>query len=200
MARTGGAERRKLLIAEATAAFGARGYDSTTLDQVAEAAGVRKQSLLYHFRSKEELFDACVADLSHRVGASLQQALEDDRQGWQRVEHIIRSMFMLLEHDPHLALFAREAARRKPEVVQKVAGELEPLRKRALQYLEWGMDEGQFRRQDPGLLLFMLYTAVVSSVTEAGVLRAVAGGSKGRAALRARREELIEFVRSALVP
>ena len=71
MARTGGKERREQLIAEAIRLFGQRGYDAATLDAVAEAAGVRKQSLLYYFPTKEDLFDACVDELSARVARPL---------------------------------------------------------------------------------------------------------------------------------
>jgi hypothetical protein len=81
-----------------------------------------------------------------------------------------------------------------------VAGILEPLRKRALLFLERGMDDGTFRRQDPTLLLFMIYTAVVGSLTEAGVLRALAGGKPSREALKRRESELIEIIRRAVAP
>ena len=50
------------------------------------------------------------------------------------------------------------------------------------------------------MLLFTLYTAVVGSITEAGVLRAVVGEDRGRMALRRREEEVLAFVRSALAP
>ena len=60
--------------------------------------------------------------------------------------------------------------------------------------------QGQVRRQDPALLLFTLYTAVVGSLTEAGVLRAVVGEDKGRMALRRREQEVLAFVRNALSP
>jgi hypothetical protein len=50
------------------------------------------------------------------------------------------------------------------------------------------------------LLLFMLYTAVVGSLTEASVLNAVVGKDKSRASLRRREREVVEFVRSALQP
>jgi hypothetical protein len=42
-------------------------------------------------------------------------------------------------------------------------------------FLQSGMDAGEIREQDPALLLFMLYTAVVGSLTEASVLNAVVG-------------------------
>jgi TetR/AcrR family transcriptional regulator len=199
MTRTGGEERRKQLVAHAVSSFGRRGYEGTSLDAVAEAAGVRKQTLLYYFPGKEELFDACVDELATRLASSLEQALEGEDER-ERPERVISAIFRLAEEWPEFPQFAREASRRGPEVITKVTGELEPLRKRALLFLERGMDDGTYRRQDPTLLLFTLYTAVVGSLTEAGVLRALGGGQSSRTALKRREGELIEFVRRALEP
>jgi AcrR family transcriptional regulator len=200
MTRTGGQERRKQLIAEAIKLFGQRGYEATTLDSVAEAAGVRKQSLLYYFPTKESLFDACVDDLSGRVATSLEQALEGIDDDDDPPTHVIHAIFKLAQEAPDFPGFMREASWRGQDVVQRFSSVMDPLRKRALQFLERGMASGKYRRQDPILLLFTIYTAVVGSITEAGVLRAVGGGAGGRAALKRREEELIKFVRAALAP
>ena len=200
MTRLAGAERRSQLVREAMQAFGKKGFEGTSLDAVAEAAGIRKQTLLYYYPNKEALFSACVEALSAKLTETLEEVLEAPHKGWDRIESIIRAIFSLAEEMPEFPLFAREGPRHSPEVIQRIAGELEPLRKRALVYLERGMEEGKFRVQDPGLLLFSLYTAIVGSLTEAGVLRAIAGGPKGAVALRRRREELIAFVRRALEP
>ncbi len=199
MSRTGGQEQRRQLIAEATKAFGHRGYEATTLDQIAEAAGVRKQSLLYYFPTKEALFDACVDALSARVATALAD-VDDEHDFETPPARIIHAIFQLAQEWPEFPGFIREASWRSAEVVQRFAGVMDPLRKRALQFLERGMVLGKFRRQDPALLLFTIYTAVVGSITEAGVLRAVAGRAGGRAALHKREEELIGFVRAALQP
>lgn len=199
MARTGGEERRKALVAEAVRLFGAHGYDGASLEAVAEAAGVRKQTLLYYFPTKDDLFEACIVDVAGRISSTLEEALaEDANLGWDRAEDVIRAIFRLAVEWPAFPMFLREASRRSPQMVGRFAGMLEPLRKRAIVFLERGMDEGVFRRQDPVLLLFTMYTAVVGSLTEAGVLRAVGGAEKGRGALKRREEELIEFVRGAL--
>jgi TetR/AcrR family transcriptional regulator len=200
MTRTGGQERRRQLIAEAIRLFGQRGYEATTLEAVAEAAGVRKQSLLYYFPTKEKLFDVCVDELSGRVALALQRALAHVDEDDDPTKHVIHAIFRMAEENPDFPGFVREASWRGPEVVQRFASSLDPLRKRALHFLERGMASGRFRRQDPTLLLFMIYTAVVGSITEAGVLRAVAGGTGGRTALRRREKELLAFVRSALQP
>lgn len=199
MTRTGGAERREQLIAHAVRLFGQRGYEGASLESVAEAAGVRKQTLLYYFPGKDELFDACVEQLATRLASTLERALEGPSER-ERPERVVHAIFRLAEEWPEFPLFVREASRRGTEVIARVAGILEPLRKRALVYLERGMDDGTFRRQDPTLLLFMLYTAVVGSLTEAGVLRALAGGQQSRSALKRRESELAEFVRRALEP
>ncbi|MFN2613415.1 MAG: TetR/AcrR family transcriptional regulator [Actinomycetota bacterium] len=200
MTRIGGDERKKQLVEVALRAFGKRGYEATTLDEVATASGVRKQSLLYHFETKEELFHACVQELGARTARALDDALTGPEEGFDRVERVIAALFKLAREWPDFPGFIREAGRHSPDVVQQVASALDPLRKRALLFLERGMEAGVFRRQDPVLLLFSIYTAVVGSLTEAGVLRAVAGREGGREALERRQQELVEFVRAALEP
>ncbi|MGH7857644.1 MAG: TetR/AcrR family transcriptional regulator [Candidatus Binatia bacterium] len=198
MSRTGGEERRRLLLAEAIRSFGVRGYRSTSLDGVADEIGVRKQTLLYYFPSKRKLFRACVDEFTASIGSTLERALESRQKGWGRIEAVIRTVFELAEKRPELLFFAQEAARQTPGVVQRVAAALEPLRKRAIHFLERGMEEGEFRRQDPAVVLFTLYTAVVGSLTEAAVWRVLAGAGARRMTLRTRQEELIGFVHRAL--
>lgn len=198
MPRVGGEARRRGLLAEAIRLFGKRGYQGTSLDAVAAAAGVRKQTLLYYFPTKELLLEACVVETSQRVAAELAQALEAETSGSHKAEAVIHTLFRLAEEWPEFPQFVREASRLGPEVIERFASALEPLRLRALAFLARGMLDGQIRRQDPALLLFTLYTAVVGSITEAGVLRAVVGEDRGRMALRAREQEILGFVRNAL--
>lgn len=192
-------ERRRRLVLEASRLFGSRGFDGTSLDDVARAEGIRKQTLLYYFPNKDSLFTACIDELALRLATTLRDGLEQPATGWDRVESVIRSIFRLAEEWPDFPLLAREATRHSPQVVERVAAQLEPLRRRAIVFLGREMREGRFRRQDPGLLLFTLYGAVVGSLTEAGVLRVVTGEDRSSTALRQREEELIEFVRRALV-
>jgi len=200
MTRTGGTATRRRLIEEAVRHFGKRGYEGASLDAIASAAGVRKQTLLYYFPTKEALLEASVAEVSSRVGATLVEALARQESNSQKAETVIKTIFRLAEEWPDFPQFVREAGRLGPEVIQRFAESLEPLRQRALGFLSNAMEEGQIRRQDPALLLFTLYTAVVGSITEAGVLRAVVGEDKGRTALRRREREVLAFVRSALAP
>lgn len=198
MTRVGGEARRRRLMAEAIRLFGKNGYQGTSLDAVARAAGVRKQTLLYYFPTKERLLEACVVETSERIARALAEALEAETSPSRKAETVIRTVFELAEEWPEFPQFVREASRLGPEVIERFAAVLEPLRLRALAFLANGMKEGQIRRQDPALLLFTLYTAVIGSITEAGVLRAVVGEDRSRMALHRREREVLSFVRSAL--
>jgi len=200
VSRTGGEKRRHELIEEAIRHLGRDGYAGTSLDDIARAVGIRKQTLLYYFPTKEALLEACLAAAGQRLAEALTEALTGKETYWERAEAVIHAVFALAEQWPEFPMFVREAGRLGPEAFERFAAVLDPLRLRAIGFLETGMKEGQIRRQDPALLLFTLYTAVVGSLTEASVLRAVVGEDKGRASLRRREKEVVSFVRSALVP
>ena len=66
------AERRAQLLGMADRLFAERGYDATSMDDVASAASVSKPVLYDHFGSKDGLFAACVEQvgdqLADRIG------------------------------------------------------------------------------------------------------------------------------------
>jgi AcrR family transcriptional regulator len=200
MARTGGQERRGAIVDEAIRQFGREGYKGASLDTIANAVGVRKQTLLYYYPNKDALLEACLAAAGKRLALEMTNALEGAQTYWERAEAVIHGVFRLAGQWPEFPMFVREAGRLGPAAFDRFASVLDPLRRRAIDFLQTGMDQGEIRKQDPALLLFTLYTAVVGSLTEASVLNAVVGPDKSRASLRRREREVVAFVRAALQP
>jgi TetR/AcrR family transcriptional regulator len=200
MPRTGGAERRSTLVEEAIRRFGRDGYQGTSIEAIASEVGVRKQTLLYYFPTKEALLEACLAAAGERLAEVIARSLDGKDAAEDRAKAVIHAVFALAEEWPEFPMFIREAGRVGPDAFERFAGVLEPMRLRAIEFLQAGMDNGQIRKQDPAFLLFTLYTAVVGSLTEASVLNAVVGPQKGRASLRKREREVVSFVRGALAP
>jgi TetR/AcrR family transcriptional regulator len=198
--RTGGAERRSTLVEEAIRRFGRDGYPSTSLEAIASEVGVRKQTLLYYFPTKEALLEACLTAAGERLAEVIARSLDGKDAAEDRAQAVIHAVFALAEEWPEFPMFIREAGRQGPDAFERFAGVLEPMRLRAIEFLQSGMDNGQIRKQDPAFLLFTLYTAVVGSLTEASVLNVVVGPQKGRASLRKREREVLSFVRGALAP
>jgi TetR/AcrR family transcriptional repressor of mexJK operon len=61
-AGTSDAERRETLLSAAEAVFLDKGYVSTTMADIAHAAGMSKKTIYQVFDSKKELFDALIMD------------------------------------------------------------------------------------------------------------------------------------------
>jgi TetR/AcrR family transcriptional regulator len=200
MPRTGGERRRTTLVEEAIRQFGREGYKGASLDHIAQAVGVRKQTLLYYFPTKDALLEACLSAAGERLALEIAQALEGQETYWDRAEAVLHGVFALASEWPEFPMFVREAGRLGPDAFDRFAAVIDPLRERAVGFLQTGMDEGEIRKQDPALLLFTLYTAVVGALSEASVLHAVVGDDEGRASLKRREIETLAFVRAALRP
>jgi TetR/AcrR family transcriptional regulator len=182
----------------AVVAFGGRGYEVTSLDALAGDLGVRKQTILYYFPSKEALLDAAIDRAAGALSAALESALASAGPGWARVEAIVRSVFRLAGRRPELLGLLREVSRLGPPPATRLTAALDPLIGRAATFLEAEMDAGTMRRHDPRLLLLAAYSTVIGVATEVEVLRALGYEPTARSLVR-RRGELLAFLRSALV-
>jgi AcrR family transcriptional regulator len=198
--RTGGEQRRTTIVEEAIHQFGRDGYGGASLDKIATAVGVRKQTLLYYFPTKDALLEACLTAAGERLASEIGVGLEGAETTWDRAEAVVHAVFSLAADWPEFPMFVREAGRLGPEAFDRFADVIDPLRRQAVDFLQRAMDRGEIRKQDPAFLLFTLYTAVVGSLTEASVLNAVVGSDKGRASLKRREREVLAFVRAALQP
>jgi TetR/AcrR family transcriptional regulator len=200
MPRTGGERRKTTIVEEAIRQFGTEGYAGATLDSIAQAVGVRKQTILYYFPNKDALLEACLAAAGQRVAADISAALEASSDPELRAEAVIHAVYELAAQWPEFPMFIREAGRLGPNAFDRFGGALEPLRVRAIEFLQAGMDAGEIRTQDPAMLLFTLYTAVIGSLTEASVLASFVGKDDARTSLKRREAEVVELVRAALAP
>jgi TetR/AcrR family transcriptional regulator len=186
------------VVDAALVAFGTRGYDSTSLDALAGELGIRKQTILYHYSSKEALLDAVIDEAGRELVDALESALASAGPGFGRVEAVVRSVFRLAVRRPELLGLLREVSRLGPPYATRLRERLEPFIERANAFLESEMARGSVRRQDSRLLLLTAYSTVIGVATEVEVLRALGLETTARSLVR-RRAELLAFLRSALV-
>ncbi len=75
------ASREKRILAAASELISHYGYDKTTVDDIARAAGISKGAVYLHFRSKEQLFEALLMRESDALIARYFERLEADPKG-----------------------------------------------------------------------------------------------------------------------
>ena len=186
------------ILTAALGSFGTKGFEATSLDQLAAELGVTKQTILYHHPSKAALLDAVIDRASADLTTAFDDALSSAGPGWDRIEALVRSVFRMALRRPELLGLVREVSRLGPPAATRVAANLEPLVGRARGFLAAEMDAGRMRRSDPALVLVSAYSTVLGVATEVEVLRAVGIEPTLRATV-GRRRELLAFLRSALV-
>ncbi|HEV8297849.1 MAG TPA: TetR/AcrR family transcriptional regulator [Acidimicrobiales bacterium] len=192
MARTG-----DRILDEALHQFGTRGYEATSLDAIAAALGVRKQTVLYWYPSKQALLDAVVAQGAEELHNTLDAALTRAGPGLERLDAVMRAVFRFAVRRPELLGLVREVGRLGDDMAIDLRARLQPLLDRAVAFLEAEIDAGTIRRADPRLLLLFTYSAVLGVATEGEARRAL-GLESSVAALARLRRELFAFLRAAL--
>ena len=83
------------IIEEATGLFVARGYRGISMREIAEAAGISKAGLYYHFKDKEELFLAILTANLAAVVEIIHDACRQEATARQRVTHMLRGILAL---------------------------------------------------------------------------------------------------------
>jgi TetR/AcrR family transcriptional regulator len=82
----------------ALAMFAEHGYTGTSLQQIADAAGYSKSSVLYHFRSKEALFEEALAPSVAELEEFLDSIVEKATSGDSRTQFTADFVDLLLDH------------------------------------------------------------------------------------------------------
>jgi TetR/AcrR family transcriptional regulator len=177
--------------------FGTRGYEATSLDAIAAALGMRKQSVLYWFPSKATLLDAVIARGATELTEALEAAISAAPVGLDRLDAVMATVFRFAVRRPGLLGLVRELSRVGPTAAADLAKRLGPLLDRAAIFLADEMDAGRIRRADPRSLLLFAYTTVVGVATETEARRVLGIGGTVASLARLRRE-LFAFVRAAL--
>jgi TetR/AcrR family transcriptional regulator len=197
--QSGGARTGDRILDVALLQFGIRGYGATSLDAIASDLGVRKQTVLYWYPSKQALLDAVVARSAEELHLTLDAALVSAGPGLARLDAVMRAVFRFAVRRPALLGLLREVGRLGPEAAGDLGARVQPLVERAVQFLEDEMDAGTVRRADPRLVLLFTYSAVVGVATDLEAQR-VLGIEASVATLARLRRELFTFLRAAWVP
>ena len=180
--------------------FGTRGVDAVSLDEIARAVGVRKQTVLYWFASKDELVDEVLAvaatELIVVIDAALRAAPDDPLD---RVDAVVRAVFRPAVRRPALLGLIREVSRLESDQAARLRERIQALVDRAVGYLRAEMDAGRLRQGDPRLVAALGYATLTGIATEPEALRAV-GWQPDAVGLRQLRDELRAFLRAALAP
>jgi TetR/AcrR family transcriptional regulator len=97
------------LRAIALVEFARAGYGATSLQRIAELAGLSKSSVLYHFASKEALLEAAISPALVRFESMVDKLEHSDASEADRAAFIADFVDLLIEHTLEVHMFINQA-------------------------------------------------------------------------------------------
>lgn len=188
---------RTRILEEATRLFATRGYDGTAIQAIAEAVGITRPTLVYHFGSKEQLRDEVLEALLGRWRDELPARLQAATSGADRFRSATEAMLSFFHADPHRArLLVREILDRPDEMASRFRTQLLPWTMLLTGYIRVGQAEGRIRPEvDPEAYVLQFLNAAIGTIATGSVTAAVIVGTPD---LDRQLAELVRIARRSL--
>ena len=173
-------DTKKALSDAAIAAFAANGFQRTALDEIASTVGVSRTTLLYHYKSKTNLYNEIVSQAFANLSKALLDSIAIGGSMNTRVKRVLKSFLSHVEANPELSkLLLRELIAEDTDGAQLIIDKGLPI----LEIVEDFMAElGQLRKSQRPMLREVLIQITSSIIVKSscGSLRTKIWGGSDR--------------------
>jgi len=187
------------IIQAATRLFADRGFSATSVQAIADAVGIRKPSLLYHFASKEALRQVVLENMLLHWKDDLPRALAAAQRGRDRLNAVLAAMMDFFVEEPHRArLLVREMLDRPDAMRELFHRHLRPWTSVLTDYIRMGQESGRVHLDlDPESYVIQVVTMAVGTVATGNVTAAMLGATWAEP-VESQIKELVRIARCAL--
>ncbi len=191
---------RPRIVREATRLFSERGFDGTTLQDIAEAVAVTKPAVLHHFPSKEHVQQAVLEEILAHWESTLPRLLLSATAGESRFDAVIGAVYRFFAEDPFRTRVVLRHALDRPKEARALLRDKVRLWVGAVaSYIRSGQDKGLHPKDaDPeAYVLLVLELIIVAAASFETMKEALPEGARSRATFD---RELFRIARVALFP
>jgi TetR/AcrR family acrAB operon transcriptional repressor len=167
VSRRRGERSRRDLISVAIDCFSRHGYQGTSIERIAKAAGVTKGALYYHFKDKEDLLFGALDD---RIGGFERRvvervtALRDPVAALYAVAEICVEQATVSNHRRFILTLMVEALDTYPKLSERFRSMMRRFREFLAQTVKIGQQRGLFRSDvDPSVAARLLVAGFVGT-------------------------------------
>lgn len=152
--------RTRELVAEeiirvATACFNERGYQATTIEDIAARAGISRVTFYTYFKSKEELLQTIFDRSLSAYQQGLEAILAADSPRREKLHRVVVHQIASLTADqPAIRVFFSEEKALPPQVAQRVQAVHRQIDRLLEREIASGIERGEIIDIDPRLLMY----------------------------------------------
>lgn len=164
----------QLILDVAAALFSEKGYNATSMSEVARRAGVSKANVFHHFGSKHDLYIEVIREACRDSSEALQQGRDSGQSVVQQLSAFLHHhLDTLLRRDQVSRLVVREVLDSTPEGGKELAEQVffEGFTE-LVEIVRDGQRRGEFRSDmDPALLAHMIISINIFYFQSRNILR-----------------------------
>lgn len=159
------ARRRHEIFHQVVNIFLKKGFQETSIREIAEATGLGKSTLYDYFRNKDEILVYYFEDQLNDLTVEAQQLAMQNKSADKRLREIIQMHMEFLQANKNLFMkMSMEAQRLKPESQKKIQEKRHAYQDLLRALIEEGIREGTFRRVDSLVAARILMTSLAPVV------------------------------------
>jgi len=155
-----GYSRYQELLETALRLFREKGYHATSMQDIADALGLRKASLYHYIKSKEDLL---VPAYQYTIDAHVRRLEEIANSPGSARERLARAIAShlqaIIEHADLFALYLREVESLPEHLRQAVRAANRAYRVRLASIIRQGVEAGEFKPVDPAVAALVILGA-----------------------------------------
>lgn len=157
--------------------FSTHGYRGSTVDQIAQQAGLSKPNLLYYFPSKEAIHAALLDALMETWLDPLKALDEAGNPLDEILAYVRRKLEMSRDFPRESRLFANEIIQGAPRIGPALSGELKRLVDEKAEVIRHWIADGKIAAVDPYHLIFSIWALTQHYADFDVQVHAVMGGA-----------------------
>jgi TetR/AcrR family transcriptional regulator len=193
-------KNRKVILDAALEVFSAYGFRGSTIDKIAEKAGLSKPNLLYYFRSKEAIYVAVLEDTLEFWLEPL-AALDPAGDPLQEIGRYITTKLEMSRKRPAASrLFANEILHGAPAIGAFLKGPLKEFVDREASVVSGWIAEGKLAPVEPRHLIMMIWAVTQHYADFDTQVQAVLGPAASRKRFEVAKDTVLAVLLEGLRP
>ena len=170
---------RRIILEAALDVFSTYGFRGSTIDQIAEKAGMSKPNLLYYFKRKQDIYVSVLEETLEEWLRPLHELKPEGDPVEELRRYITRKIEMSAKRPEASRLFANEILHGAPAIKGFLTTSLKKLVDEKAAVIRQWVSEGRLAPIDPYHLIFMIWATTQHYADFDVQVRAVLGPERG---------------------